>query len=187
MTLRVPRDGADLFKFLDEAFTVHPTGHLVWKVRPIGHFKTQQAFSAWNKRYANTTAGRVGVHGYVHIHLKIYGVQQMLKGHHIVWALSTGRWPTTELDHINGNRSDNRIGNLRESSRTQNCQNRSKRANTVCRSKGVTLNKGKYQSRIQVDGVPKHLGTFQTEREAAEVYMEHSRLLFGEFHKEVSI
>ena len=182
--MKVHRDSAAFAKQLAEVLQLHPSGVLVWKARPRTHFKTQRAYSMWNTRYSGAEAGRVDALGYIAIHIIISGTRQMLKGHHIAWAIHTGMWPTKELDHINGERGDNRIENLREASRTQNCQNRTKRRDTVCRSKGVTFNKGKFQARIQINGVPKHLGTFTTEGEAAQAYQIKSKELFGAFHKE---
>lgn len=65
--------------------------------------------------------GSVDHYGY--LILKVKGVQ--LKAHRIAWLLNYGEFPDAELDHINGNKLDNRIENLRESSRTQ--QNRNKK------------------------------------------------------------
>lgn len=47
----------------------------------------------------------------------------MLLGHKVAWAIHHGYWPHHELDHINGIRTDNRIANLRASSRQQNMLN----------------------------------------------------------------
>lgn len=45
--------------------------------------------------------------------------------HRIVWAMHHGKWPSSYLDHLNGNRSDNRIENLREVSKSENAINKS--------------------------------------------------------------
>ena len=58
-------------------------------------------------------------HGYRRLRFK----GQKLRAHHVVWAITYGRWPVGELDHINGNKLDNRPENLREATRAQNMAN----------------------------------------------------------------
>jgi len=59
-------------------------------------------------------------HGYVRVTVN----RRFLYAHRIAWAMSTGKWPTGDIDHINGNRSDNRLKNLRDVSHAANTQNR---------------------------------------------------------------
>lgn len=95
--------------------------------------------------------------------------------HRLAWFLHTGRWPANEIDHINGNRSDNRIGNLRPCSRSQNMMNTPK--------KGVCFHK-KYktwQASIRIGGRRIHLGTFATEVDAIAAYRRAADRLHGEF------
>ena len=155
---------------LTELFYVD-AGVVTWKSRSRSHFASDRTCSMWNTRYANRRAGRIDKFGYVLIHLTVGGRNVMLKGHHVAWALVTGEWPQSEMDHINGVRSDNRVENLRLATRTQNCQNRTKRAGCLCQSKGVTFNKrmGLFQARIQVCGIPTFIGTYATEQEAEAI------------------
>ena len=71
--------------------------------------------------------------------LKIKGKQY--KAHRIAYLLFNGEFPTTELDHINRNRIDNRIENLREVTRQENINNTTKKINKDTEAIGVYLDK----------------------------------------------
>lgn len=87
------------------------------------------------------------------------------------------------IDHINGDKSDNRISNLRECSKNQNGQNRPKLSNNSTGYKGVYVNpkSGKYISKIRINGELKYIGTFNTPEEAAKAYDNEAIENFGEF------
>lgn len=71
--------------------------------------------------------------------IKVKGHQ--FKAHRIVWLLCNGDFPRCELDHINRNRSDNRIENLRESSRKEQVWNREYFPNPDTKARGIYLDK----------------------------------------------
>tara|TARA_R100001530_G_C4309379_1_gene152609 strand:- start:47 stop:496 length:450 start_codon:yes stop_codon:yes gene_type:complete len=87
---------------------------------------------------------------------------------------------TMQVDHINGDRLDNRRENLRECTEKQNKQHK-----TVTRAKsglrGVTKNRNKWISRIKFNGITRHIGSFNTKIEAAKAYDVMARKSFGEF------
>lgn len=101
------------------------TGAMVWEPRPVWMFKSfkrERATAAkiWNSRFANGPAlSSRDRHGYPRGH--IFG--QMHRAHRVAWAIHYGEWPSDEVDHINGNRADNRIGNLRVVSKFKNMRN----------------------------------------------------------------
>lgn len=66
------------------------------------------------------STGSLDKDGYLIIKVK----QRQFKAHRIAWLLHYGEFPSCELDHINRNRLDNRIENLRESTRRQQIENR---------------------------------------------------------------
>jgi len=100
--------------------------------------------------------------------------------HRVAWAHFYGEWPTQHIDHINGNKSDNRIVNLRDVSSKENTQNRKR----VMRKKEYTNLVGAYWhrknknwvSRIQVDGETIHLGIFDSDTAAHHAYIEAKKI-----------
>jgi hypothetical protein len=90
----------------------------------------------------------------------------MTKSHHFAWYMVYGDVDFDELDHINRDRTDNRISNLRIGNRSLQTQNRE--------SKGYNWHKltNKWISQIQIEGKKIHLGLFETEEEARNCYLE---------------
>lgn len=103
------------------------------------------------------------------------------KAHRLAWLYMTGEWPTKDIDHINGNPSDNRFENLREATETQNKINEKRRCDNTSGFKGAKPHKGKWQARICVGGTRKSLGYYNTAAEAHEAYMRAARDIYGEF------
>lgn len=93
--------------------------------------------------------------------------------HRVVWLLTYGTLPEKpyEIDHINNDRKDNRIENLRLATKTENQSNRLSNKKSVSQHKGVYLLKGKYwAAATSFNGVRYYLGLFKTELEAAGAY-----------------
>lgn len=91
------------------------------------------------------------------------------RAHHIIWLMVKGYLPS-ELDHINGDRTDNRIENLREVDRQENLRNQKLRKSNSSGVMGVGWDKthGKWTARIRHDGKNRTLGSFKTYEEAVE-------------------
>jgi len=91
--------------------------------------------------------------------------------------------PNQFIDHINGNRLDNRRTNLRLCSNRQNQQNRARPSNNTSGFKGVVWNKKskKWQSGIKINSKQVHLGLFNDKFEAHNAYYEAAKKYFGEF------
>lgn len=87
------------------------------------------------------------------------------------------------VDHINMNPSDNRKHNLRPATRAQNKGNLKKYSNNTSGYKGVVKNRKRWVAQIQVGGVNKYLGIFDTREQAAIAYNEAAVKFFGEFAK----
>jgi HNH endonuclease len=120
-------------------------------------------------------AGNLMTNGYITI--RINGKQYL--AHRLAIYYTLGFFPPEFTDHINGNRSDNRISNLRCVTRVENNENhRSPSKNNKVGLLGVTLNKyGKYISTIRVDNKKIYLGTFSTDVEAHNRYLQEKRKL----------
>jgi hypothetical protein len=96
------------------------------------------------------------------------------------------------VDHRNNDGLDNRRGNLRFATSSQNMHNRRKIKNTTSKYRGVWLTKGKYESQITYRGKRIDLGRFESEIEAAKAYdkaakkyhKDFARLNFPEFTAE---
>lgn len=89
--------------------------------------------------------------------------------------------PGMQVDHINGNTLDNRRANLRPATHAQNVHNRGITRFNMSGYKGVTWNHRRWMARIEVDGLPKYLGTFDSPAEAHAAYRVAAEKLHGEF------
>jgi hypothetical protein len=125
-------------------------------------------------------AGCVNViHGYQMVGLD----GREYRAHRLVWLWQTGAWPKETIDHINGNRADNRWCNLREATKSQNATNSGKHRDNTSGYKGVHLHKptGKWKAEIMKNGKQKHLGLYPSAELAHIVYMCHAVIEHGEF------
>lgn len=142
----------------------HPdTGRFFWKARTEGDCAR---FRSFNTRLSGKETGLVkNEKGYCLLRIN----DVAFKAHRIAYALMTGEWPI-EIDHINGERADNRWENLR------NVSHRENRANTygwrketsskyigVCRQPDCD----RWKAQATVDGKTHHIGLYLTEEEAA--------------------
>jgi hypothetical protein len=129
---------------------------------------------------AGSPAGHLRPDGYLQIRFR----RRTCMTHRYAYLLMTGAWPPDgyEIDHKNGDRSDNRWDNLRLVTRAQNRMN--SRGN-IGRDlpKGVTRNnRGKpFAAGISIDGRMTHIGSFATAEEASAAYETAARKHFGEY------
>jgi hypothetical protein len=129
----------------------------------------------------NRLAGRIAGSADEYIIVTVMGLR--LKGHRLAWKMHYGVDPVGEIDHINGNKHDNRIANLRDCKKSDNGKNAGLSKRNKSGFRGVTQHTGreKWIASISIDGKNKHLGVFDTPEEAGEVAELARSLYYGEF------
>lgn len=129
---------------------------------------------------AGLLAGSLTAKGY---RLIVLTGREKYYAHRLAWLYVHGVWPDCEeTDHVNGNRDDNRIANLRMATRSQNKANSRAHRDSRTGLKGATYNKltGRYQAQIY-HGRQFHLGCFDTAAEAHAAYVSAARDIFDAF------
>lgn len=123
------------------------TGIFVWKVRASPVVKIGDRAGSFDGRYRG-----------IHIAGKRY------QEHRLAYFFVYGEWPQGQIDHINGDKLDNRIENLRVVNGFQNCQNRIEHIKG--KSWGVHFVRGKWHASLRHEGKNHHIGVFNSEDEA---------------------
>lgn len=149
------------------------TGKFFWLPRPIEMF-SDSAFrggaeakaKTWNIRYAGKEAF-TSLQNCGYVQGGILGRGYL--AHRVAWLLATGSWPSDQIDHINGDRTDNRIENLREVSNAENARNMSISVRNKSGLPGVfrDTKRGKWVANIGENSRTKHLGSFDDFESAA--------------------
>ena len=123
-------------------------------------------------------AGTLKKEGYVAININY----KLYYAHRLAWLYVYGKFPEQETDHINQNRSDNRVKNLRAVTCAENGKNQLLRKNNVSGISGVYWNKGikRWIAQIWVGNKTKSLGSF-TEIEDAKQARDEAKVKYG-FH-----
>lgn len=146
---------------LRKALTYDPsTGLFHWLIAPSHRAKPGDA------------AGCVRSDGYARIQL--FGKKYL--AHRLAWFYVMGEWPSAEVDHEDGDGSNNRWRNLRLATRRVNMQNqrRARRDNSTGLL-GATAVGNRFQATINVDGAPRYLGCYGTPQAAHEAYVNAKR------------
>lgn len=148
---------------LADVFGYNSDGSLFWKIK-AGNGRIAVGTSAG---YPTTCGGRK-----VMYQKKAYWV------HHVVWLIHRGSLPNQFVDHINGNRSDNRIENLRLCSQFENMQNRSRNGIGESRLLGAHKRRGgKWSAAITLRGQKQWLGIFDTAEAAHAAYLSAKKFV----------
>jgi len=158
------------------------TGKFTHKARDRKHFTTNRGYGIFNSRFAGTEAiANLGGHGY---YAGTVG-SVMINAHIAAWAMVHGEWPNGQIDHINGDKLDNRIENLRCVTPLENACNKSKANNKTSKYIGVGWRESRKKWRAYINvslNKYKHLGHFDTEEEAYQArLLEQSKL--SQFHE----
>lgn len=126
-------------------------------------------------------AGKIATHLTKGGYHRCFVADRNVMAHRVAWAMFYGEWPDKYIDHINGDRADNRIENLRIATHSQNLRNSAVKAAAASGAKGVAFRRGVWESRIRIEGKMIHLGSFLTRDEAIASFRTAALLLHGEF------
>lgn len=128
---------------------------------PNGQLSSESLCKSYNTRYANKPAITAKNRGGYLIG-RVCG--RNVFAHRIAWAYMTGAWPEEDIDHINGDRSDNRFENLREVSRTENLKNRGLCKRNKSGEIGIYWGADRGKWRVELMNIK--IGSFDTKEEA---------------------
>lgn len=157
------------------------TGMLFWRTKPRNMFNTDRDHKWWNTMFSGKRAfTSINSRGYITggLDYKTY------LAHRVIWAIAHGEWPGEYIDHINGDRTDNRLTNLRCATPCQNQYNRvAVQSNNKSGFRGVSWNKTarKWQAAIKIGGVNKYLGSFDRPEEASAAYRKAAGPIHDKF------
>jgi len=156
------------------------TGNFAWRERPVDLFDSARTARLWNARWAGKPAF-TAKHSQGYHHGAIFAVTVF--AHRIAWAMTYGSWPSGVIDHINGDRSDNRIANLRDVTHAQNLCNRSKTVANTSGFKGVSWDQRskKWAAWIKAEGKQQYLGKFDSREAAHAAYVAACERFHGEY------
>lgn len=150
------------------------------KVREILHYSPETGIFTWKASRGGVKAGTVA--GCIRTTDGYWKIGSHL-AHRLAWLYVHGEWPADQIDHVNGDRRDNRLCNLRAVTQQQNLHNVKPHKDNEAGRKGIYLHKrtGRYRARIMVNGRQRHLGYFDTADEAYRAYCVAAEKLHGEF------
>jgi hypothetical protein len=155
------------------------------ELKKVLHYSPESGQFTWIdcKAYGVKNGDVAGWESLGYCFIKVKGVDCQV--HNLAWVYVHGRLPDGELDHINGDGTDNRLSNLREVSRFNNMKNRKVNCNNTSGCKGVTwhTNIKKWQARITSNGVRYHLGYFDSVDDAGNAYDKAAVELHREFRR----
>jgi hypothetical protein len=151
------------------------------RLRELFHYDPETGVFLRRVKASNSEAGTPprGVNSNRYLRFSVDG--EKYYAHRLAWLYVYGAWPKNDTDHINGDRQDNRIRNLRDVSRGVNMQNqrRARSNNFSSGVLGVSWHKGagKWCASIKVDGRMNYLGLHEDKAQAQNVYLDAKRRL----------
>ncbi|RTY61958.1 HNH endonuclease [Pseudomonas veronii] len=144
------------------------TGQFTWLVNSSARVQAGRSAGYMRKR-----------DGYIVVRVRGHGYS----AHRLAWFYTHGVWPVV-IDHIDRNRSNNAMENLREATASQNGMNTGIRELNTSGYRGVTWNKAarRWQAQARLNGRNFYLGVFESAVMASEVYEEFCKERHGEFY-----
>lgn len=143
------------------------SGKLLWSDR---NENTSSRHKSFNTRFANKPA--LDCYDGKYLSGSIYN--KKYRAHIVIYALYHGRWPDKQIDHINQDKLDNRVSNLREVDRADNQRNMSINTLNKFNESNISIT---YNSKYRVRFGKKHIKTLDTLEEAVEVRDKYKEVL----------
>ena len=155
------------------------------QLREVLSYNPETGRFSWRKTlrlgHVGKEAGSLRPTGYISINVH----KRLYQAHRLAWLYIHGRWPETYIDHINGEKSDNRLSNLREASQSQNIANSRVSAANKTGFKGVSFDKSKQKFRacLGMAGKQIFLGYYDSASDAHAAYASAAAKAHGDFAK----
>jgi hypothetical protein len=155
------------------------------KIREFIDYNPETGAMTWKKVMSNRT--KAGSPCGANIDSKGYSRVcfdgKQYRAHRVAWAIFYGEEPVQQIDHINGNRTDNRIANLRIATNTENSRNCKISKNNTSGVTGVTYHgvANKWLAQITVNRKNVYLGIFANKEDAIKTRKHAESLYFGGF------
>lgn len=153
------------------------TGDFFWLPKQRSEFKDDRSFNAWNTRFLGKFAGTSEDDDYRRLRIN----KRLYFKHQLAWLHFYGEAPDGEIDHIDLNRSNNKITNLRLASHSENMCNTPMRSHNKLRVKGVCEDMGFYKAQLKIGGKFVLRKRFSTIEEAKAAYDDAVQKHHGEF------
>lgn len=157
------------------------TGKLFWLPRPREMFKSGRDHNAWNTLYAGDEALKARSEtGY--FHGVIFHKKRL--AHRIVWMINNGNIPEgMQIDHVDGDKKNNVLSNLRLATKSQNMANSGPRSDNTSGVRGVCWRKDiqKWKVEVRMEGVRKNVGVFKDLEMAKAAQIAAAEAMHGEF------
>lgn len=152
------------------------TGALTWRARLV----VTRDDKTFNIKHAGNEAGCLCPRGYRYLKMRPYG---MFAAGRLIWLHVTGEWPPHEIDHADGDPSNNAWANLRSATRSENGANRGRHKNNKSGYKGVSFSdsKGGWITQVALHKKVQKLGPFSTAEQAHAAYIDAATKLHGQF------
>lgn len=163
-------------EFVRECFE-YRDGVLYWSpTRPDHHFGRHSDYITFLKKNAGRPAGRKAEDGHITVKFRRNGKAVQLTAHRIVWMFHHGKWPEHRVGHINGDQSDNRIENLRDSEMAWPIYSQAGQA--MAPLYGVVARKdGRFEAQIRIGYRKELIGVYDTPEVARANYDQTEAML----------
>ena len=152
------------------------------RLKEVLEYNPASGVFTWNvymgsRAVAGSHAGSVDSLGYVTIRID----KKLYHAHRLAWLFVHGHFPVNTVDHINRDKSDNRMSNLRPATRSENNRNVGISKNNTTGFKGVTKVRDRYKAQITHHSTCVNIGLYDTPEIAHAAYCKKATELHGEF------